>query len=67
MCLHDLGNTVYHCRNIDFIVGTAAEIKRLQSIADKYVNSARNNTTLLMFEAMIFYDMIANFGMRRQL
>ena len=49
-----LGNTLHRYGNCDFIIGSVAEIERLWSFADAYLDGDRNKTTPLLFEAMIF-------------
>ena len=40
--------------NCDFILRSAAEVERLWSVADHYLDGARNNATPVLFESLIF-------------
>ena len=40
--------------NVDFVKGSVAEVERLWSVADRYVDGSRNSTSPLLMEAMIF-------------
>ena len=40
--------------NLDFILGSAAVVERLWSIADKLIDGDRNNTSPLLMEALLF-------------
>ena len=39
---------------VDFILGSAAVVERLWSIADRLVDGERNNTSPLLTEALLF-------------
>ena len=47
-------NRVYNYGNADFILSSAAVVERLWSLADKILDGARNNTTPIVVEALLF-------------
>ena len=52
--------------NCDFILGSAAEVERLWSIATNVLTDERKKTSPLMLEAVLFYELILDFGMYKQ-
>ena len=52
--------------NCDFILGLAAEVERLWSIATNVLTDERKKTSPLMLEAVLFYELILDFGMYKQ-
>ena len=44
----------YQYGNVDFILGSAAVVERLWSIADRLIDGERNNTSPLLMEALLF-------------
>ena len=54
MTLIFAGNTTHHCGNYNFIVRSVEEIERLWSQAGTYLDSNRNNTTLVMLKVLVF-------------
>lgn len=47
--------------NVDFILGSAAQVERLWSIADNVLTDKRKATTLLLFESIMFLRMNERF------
>ena len=47
-------NRAYNYGNTDFILSSVAVVERLWSLADKILDGARNNTTPIVVEALLF-------------
>ena len=44
----------YQYGNVDFILGSAAVVERLWSIADRLIDGERNSTSPLLMESLLF-------------
>ena len=51
--------------NSDFILGSAAEVECLWSIATNVLTDERKKTSQLMLEAVLFYELTLDFGMSK--
>ena len=47
-------NTTFDYGNCKFILGSVAEVERLWSMVDAYLDGKRNKTTQLLMEALVF-------------
>ena len=55
LCVYSQANNrAYNYGNVDFVLSSAAVVERLWSLADEIVDGARNNTTPIVVEALLF-------------
>ena len=55
-------NNNYNYGNCNFILGSAAEVERLWSVADRIIDGNRSSTSPLLMEAILFLKKTEGFG-----